>query len=153
MPSIVLKRELIFLPIIGLYFLKGGGIAIARSNSLQSMKKIASMAQKALKKGKSIVIFPQGTRVPINSKMKHSYLPGVYFIYSQCKVPVIPVAHNAGLFWPKNSFLKYPNNLKSKTITMEMLDEISPGLNKSNFMNILENTIESATKKLIEKES
>ncbi len=153
MPSIVLKKELIFLPFIGLYFLRGGGIAITRSNTLQSLKKMSLMAKGALKKGKSIMIFPQGTRVPINTKKEYPYLPGVYFIYSQCKVPVIPVAHNAGLLWPKNSFFKYPNKLKSKSISLEILDAIPPGLNKKNFMELLENKIESSTNKLIKKET
>ena len=62
--------------------------------------------QKAVKENRSMMIFPQGTRVKpgISSKEK-PYLPGVFFLYSQAKVPVIPVAHNAGLLWPKNSFL------------------------------------------------
>ena len=51
MPTIIIKRELIFLPIIGFYFLKGGSIPINRSNSLDSLKKMSKMAKKAIKKG------------------------------------------------------------------------------------------------------
>ncbi len=153
MPAIVLKKELIFLPIIGLYFLIGGSIAISRENTLASLKKISVKAQKASKKGRSIMIFPQGTRVPINSNTKkYPYLPGVYFMYKQSNLPVIPVAHNAGLFWPKNSFMKYPNNLKSKCVTIKILEEIPVGLNKNDFMQLLERKIEDATNKLIEEE-
>ena len=153
MPSIVMKRELMFLPIIGLYFLKGGSIPITRSNSLQSLKKISKMAKRAINRGRSVLIFPQGTRVPLNSSVKDfPYLPGVYFIYSQLKIPVIPVVHNAGLLWPKNSFIKYPNKLKSKTITLEILKEIPVGMEKSKFMKTLEHTIESSTNRLIKKE-
>ena len=153
MPAIVLKKELIFLPIIGLYFLIGGSIAISRENTLKSLKKISIKAQKAVDKGRSIMIFPQGTRVPLyDQKKQYPYLPGVYFIYKQSNLPVIPVAHNAGLFWPKNSFIKYPFNLKSKSVSVKILDEIPVGLNKNDFMQVLEQKIEDATNELIEKE-
>ena len=153
MPAIVLKKELIFLPIIGLYFLIGGSIAISRENTLASLKKISVKAKKASEKGRSIMIFPQGTRVPIDANTKkYPYLPGVYFMYKQSNLPIVPVAHNAGMFWPKNSFLKYTNNLKSNSVSIEILDEIPVGLSKNDFMQILESKIENATKKLIEKE-
>ena len=154
MPTIIIKRELIFLPIIGLYFLKGGSIAINRSNSLDSLKKMSKMAKKAIEKGRSILIFPQGTRVPVNSNTNdYPYLPGVFFLYSQCKVPVVPVAHNAGLLWPKNSFIKFPNNLKSKTVTIKLLEEIPVGLNKNNFLKELETRTEIETNNLIKEET
>ena len=154
MPSIVMKRELMFLPIIGLYFLKGGSIPITRSNNLQSLKKISKMAKRAINKGRSVLIFPQGTRVPLNSSTEDfPYLPGVYFIYSQLKIPVVPVVHNAGILWPKNSFIKYPDKVKSKTITLEILKEIPVGLEKNKFMNTLEHTIETSTNTLIKKET
>ena len=102
MPSIVLKKELIYLPIIGLYFLKGRAIPIIRENTIESLKKIVKMAKINLKKGSPILIFPQGTRVPLHASTKdYPYQSGIYFLYSQCNIPVIPVAHNAGLFWPK----------------------------------------------------
>ena len=154
MPTIIIKRELVFLPIIGLYFLKGGSIPINRSDSFDSLKKMARMAKKAIKKGRSILIFPQGTRVPVNSDTKdYPYLPGVFFLYSQCKIPVVPVVHNAGLLWPKNSFIKFPNNLKSKTVTMKLLDEIPVGLNKNDFLKELETKTETETKRLIKEET
>ena len=154
MPTIVIKRELVFLPIIGLYFLKGGSIPINRSDNFDSLKKMARMAKKAIKKGRSILIFPQGTKVPVNSDTRdYPYLPGVFFLYSQCKIPVVPVAHNAGLLWPKNSFIKFPNNLKSKTVTMKLLDEIPVGLNKNDFLKELETKTETETKRLIKEET
>ena len=107
-------------------------------------------AKKAVKENRSIMIFPQGTRVKpgISSKEK-PYLPGVFFLYSQAKVPVIPVAHNAGILWPKNSFFKYPNRLRSKCVTIQILPEIKPGLSKQEFLTKLENIIETASNKLI----
>ena len=153
MPSIVLKKELIYLPIIGLYFLKGRAIPIIRENTIESLKKIVKMAKINLKKGSSILIFPQGTRVPLHASTKdYPYQSGIYFLYSQCNIPVIPVAHNAGLFWPKNSFLKYPNKHNTKTVTIEIMDEIPSGLDKKTFMDRLEKSIEDQTRKLIKEE-
>ena len=107
-------------------------------------------AKKAVKEKRSMMIFPQGTRVsPGTSSKEKPYLPGVFLLYSQAKVPVIPVAHNAGLLWPKNSFLKYPNRLKSKSITLKILPEIQPGLSKQEFLAKLETAIETSSDELI----
>ena len=107
-----------------------------------------------LKKGSSILIFPQGTRVPLHASTKdYPYQSGIYFLYSQCNIPVIPVAHNAGLFWPKNSFFKYPDRHRTKTVTLEIMDEIPSGLDKKTFMDRLEKNIEDKTRKLIQEES
>ena len=84
--------------IIGLYFLRSGAIPITRDQGINALKKMAKKAKLAVKKNRSMMIFPQGTRVsPGVSSEEKPYLPGVYFLYSQTKVPVIPVAHNAGL--------------------------------------------------------
>ena len=123
-------------------------------NRISKTKKIVKLAKINLKKGSSILIFPQGTRVPLSSSTKdYPYQPGIYFLYSQCNIPVIPVAHNAGLFWPKNSFLKYPDRHKTKTVTLEIMDEIPIGLDKKTFMDKLEKSIEDKTTKLIKEES
>ena len=150
MPSIVLKKALIFLPVIGLYFLRSGAIPITRDQGINALKKMGKSAKKAVKENRSLMIFPQGTRVSpgISSKEK-PYLPGVFFLYSQTKVPVVPVAHNAGLLWPKNSFMKYPNRLKSKSITLKILPEIKPGLSKLDFLKKLETVIEDSSNELI----
>ena len=77
------------------------------------------------------------------------FVDGATDFDSQAKVPVIPVAHNAGLLWPKNSFLKYPNRLKSKSITLKILPEIQPGLSKPEFLSKLETAIETSSDELI----
>ena len=153
MPSIVLKKALIYLPVIGLYFLKSGAIPITRDQGINALKKMGRNAKRAVKENRSMMIFPQGTRVnPGVSSREKPYLPGVFFLYTQTKVPVIPVAHNAGLLWPKNSFMKYPNRLKSKSLTIQILPAIEPGLSKLEFLKKLETSIESHSSKLIELE-
>ena len=151
MPSIVLKKNLVYLPVIGLYFLRSGAIPITRDQGINALKKMGRNAKKAVKENRSMMIFPQGTRVnPGVTSEEKPYLPGVFFLYSQTKVPVIPVAHNAGLLWPKNSFMKYPNRLKSKTVTIKILPEINPGLSKIDFLKKLETDIEMHSNQLIE---
>tara|TARA_E500000081_G_scaffold50054_1_gene53218 strand:+ start:79 stop:681 length:603 start_codon:yes stop_codon:yes gene_type:complete len=153
MPSIVLKKALIYLPVIGLYFLKSGAIPITRDQGINALKKMGRNAKRAVKENRSMMIFPQGTRVnPGVSSREKPYLPGVFFLYTQTKVPVIPVAHNAGLLWPKNSFMKYPDRLKSKSLTIQILPAIEPGLSKLEFLKKLETSIESHSNKLIEME-
>ena len=154
MPSIVLKKALIFLPVIGLYFLRSGAIPITRDQGINALKKMGRKAKQAVKEKRSMMIFPQGTRVnPGVTTKEKPYLPGVFFLYSQTKVSVIPVAHNAGLLWPKNSFIKYPNRLKSKSITIKILPEIQPGLSKIEFLQKLETIIEDSSNELIKLES
>ena len=153
MPSIVLKKALIYLPVIGLYFLKSGAIPITRDQGINALKKMGRNAKRAVKENRSMMIFPQGTRVnPGVSSREKPYLPGVFFLYTQTKVPVIPVAHNAGLLWPKNSFMKYPDRLKSKSLTIQILPAIEPGLSKLEFLKKLETTIETHSNKLIDME-
>ena len=154
MPSIVLKKALIFLPVIGLYFLRSGAIPITRDQGINALKKMGRNAKRAVKEKRSMMIFPQGTRVsPGVSTKEKPYLPGVFFLYSQTKVSVVPVAHNAGLLWPKNSFIKYPSRLKSKSITIKILPEIQPGLSKIEFLKKLETIIENSSNELIKLES
>ena len=136
---------MIFLPVIGLYFLRSGAIPITRDQGINALKKMGRNAKRAVKEKRSMMIFPQGTRVsPGVSTKEKPYLPGVFFLYSQTKVSVVPVAHNAGLLWPKNSFIKYPNRLRSKSVTIQILSEIQPGLSKQDFLTKLENIISNS---------
>ena len=152
-PAFVLKRELLSIPVIGWFFQKTGCIPVDRSAGMRALLEMRSEAIKLVSNGRSILIFPQGTRVPLHSSTKdYPYQSGIYFLYSQCNIPVIPVAHNAGLFWPKNSFLKYPDRHKTKTVTLEIMDEIPSGLDKKTFMDRLEKSIEDKTRKLIQEE-
>ena len=153
MPSIVLKKALIYLPVIGLYFLRSGAIPITRDQGINALKKMGRNAKKAVNENRSMMIFPQGTRVnPGITPEEKPYLPGVFFLYNQTKVPVIPVAHNAGLLWPKNSFMKYPDRLKTKKVTIKILPAINPGMSKIEFLKKLESDIESNSNELIELE-
>lgn len=137
----VLKRELVRLPIWGWYLLRMGMIPIDRSKGLASLKKITEAAARTVENGQSIVIFPQGTRTPPGAV--RPYLPGVAALYKGANVPVVPVALNSGLFWPRKIMHKRPG-----VITMEYLEPIEPGLDRRTFMQTLEDRIEPATANL-----
>lgn len=137
----VLKRELIWLPVWGWYLLRLGMIPIDRSKGLASMKKVTAAAGDTVARGQSILIFPQGTRTPPGAV--RPYLPGVAAIYKGADVPVVPIALNSGLFWPRRQMGKQPG-----IVTIEYLQPIEPGLDRKTFMKALEDRIELATARL-----
>lgn len=139
--AFVVKQELVRLPIWGWYLLRLGNIPIDRSKGLISLRKVVEGARKMVENGRPVLIFPQGTRTPPGTK--RPYLPGVAAIYKGANVPVVPVALNAGLFWPRKLMHKQPG-----VITVEYLEPIEPGLSRRDFMKVLEERIESATARL-----
>jgi 1-acyl-sn-glycerol-3-phosphate acyltransferase len=143
-PSIVLKKELLWIPVIGWYLQRLGVVPLSRSKkrAVTDLKNLLKKADQAASRGQPIVIFPEGTRsIP---GQKQTYQSGVASLYLHLKIPVIPIAHNAGLFWPRRGFIKYPGY-----ITIEVLDPIEPGLSRQEFMRILEDKIESKTNQLV----
>jgi 1-acyl-sn-glycerol-3-phosphate acyltransferase len=102
----VLKRELLWLPIFGWALAMLRPIAINRSTGRDAMSQVMEQGASRLRSGCWVVIFPEGTRVPAGSKRR--YKAGGATLAEKTGVPVVPVAHNAGLYWPRNSFIKYP---------------------------------------------
>lgn len=141
----VLKKELGNIPFFGAYVRRVDMILVDRDAGASALRDMLKKARMAKKKGKQIVIYPEGTRRGVHEPTE--YQTGIYGIYSFLKIPVIPVAHNAGLFWVKDGYNKIPG-----TITMEYLPPIEPGLDKDEFMKRLEHDIESATNRLVKAE-
>ena len=137
----VLKKELMYLPLAGFYFIKTGCIPIDRKGGTKTMRKMLQGVQKRLSQGMNLVIFPEGTRTAPGTKKPYS--PGVAFLYEQCRVPVVPVALNSGYCWPKNKTLKYAG-----TVTVKFLKPIESGLPKREFMEELYQRIETEQDKL-----
>ncbi|PWR25386.1 1-acyl-sn-glycerol-3-phosphate acyltransferase [Zavarzinia aquatilis] len=138
MPAVVLKRELTWIPLYGWYIMAMGGIPIDRSAGARALKDMVRQAKLAVAQGRSVLIFPQGTRVAPGRKLE--YQPGVAALYSQLGLPCIPVALNSGLVWPRRQFLR-----PSGTITVEFLTPIPPGLRREPFMTTLEARVEAAS--------
>jgi len=142
-PAIVLKRELLNLPIWGWYARKARMIAIDRGSPAKALRSMVRNAEPVMAEGRPIAIFPQGTRTLPG--VKAPYHAGVAMLYERGGIPVVPVALNSGLFWPRRSFLK-----KSGVITVEILDPIPPGLRRGELMSRLEMVLEAASDRLLE---
>lgn len=139
--AIVLKRELLFIPIVGWAMARAGNIAIARGDGAAALRGLVKQGRAAIAEGRSIVIFPEGTRVaPGDARPYHV---GTAALYRQLNVPVVPVALNSGLFWGRRKWIKRPG-----TITLEVLSPIPPGLKRDAFMDTLRERIETATARL-----
>lgn len=137
----VLKRELLLIPIAGIYFIKTGCIPIDRRGGAKTMRKMLHGVQTRLKEHWNLIIFPEGTRTKPGTKKP--YNPGVAFLYEQCQVPVVPVALNTGYCWPKNKTKKIPG-----IITIQFLDPIPTGLHGRAFLSELYDRIEEAQDQL-----
>jgi 1-acyl-sn-glycerol-3-phosphate acyltransferase len=143
-PAPVLKKELVYLPFIGLFFLKIPSVPIDRSAGRSALKNLMVAAAKIKSIGGSILIFPQGTRTaPGATPRDVPYHSGTFAIYQATGLPVVPVALNSGLFWSRAAFTKRPG-----MIDVELLAEIPPGLNRHDFMTRLEEAIETASNQL-----
>ena len=134
-PVFILKKELLLIPIFGWYLKKIGSISIKRNKVTKYNLGFFENISKIIDNSKRpLIIFPQGTRVLANERPP--FKKGVSKIYDKLKVACQPVAINSGFVWPKKG-LKYTH----KTITVSILQPISSGLVKEEFIKILENNI------------
>lgn len=141
-PAVIMKKELGRLPLWGWYARKMRSIFVDRKAKGGMFASLITGAIKAKKQGRPIVIFPQGTRTdPYDTR---SYKKGVGILYEQLQVPIVPVALNSGLFWPRHSFIKKPG-----TVTVKILPPIMPGLSAEDALQQLEKVLEPATKSLL----
>jgi 1-acyl-sn-glycerol-3-phosphate acyltransferase len=141
-PAIVLKRELVWLPIYGWYAARAGAIAIDRKAGASALRKMVAKARAIADQNRPIVIFPEGTRVAPDARLP--YQPGVAALYKALALPVVPAALNSGLFWRRRSFLK-----RRGRITLEFLEPIAPGWSRRRLMSELQQRIETATAALL----
>jgi 1-acyl-sn-glycerol-3-phosphate acyltransferase len=106
----VLKRELLWIPIFGWGLAMSSPIAIDRSAGREALKKLVANGQARLNRGFWVVIFPEGTRIAPGERSK--YHIGGAWLATHTKTPALPVAHNAGEYWAKNTFIKKPGVIK-----------------------------------------
>ena len=134
-PVFILKKELLKIPLFGLYLKKIKSIEIVRNtttkDNLNFFDKVANIIKTETR---PLLIFPQATRVNFDEKIP--FKKGVGRIYEALNISCIPVALNSGKVWPKNGILKYPGK-----ITISFLEPIKPGINKDEFIKILEKKI------------
>ncbi|PPR63939.1 MAG: 1-acyl-sn-glycerol-3-phosphate acyltransferase [Alphaproteobacteria bacterium MarineAlpha4_Bin2] len=134
----VVKRELFWFPFFGWFLWRVGMIGIDRGGGARTIKYLVTASKQRLADGRSIVIFPQGTRTAPGTQVP--YLPGISALYVQCAAPVVPTALNSGVFWPRRTIIKRPGK-----VIIEFLPAIDPGLPRRAFAAQLEAAIETAT--------
>ncbi len=139
-PIVVVKEDLVKLPVWGWFAARGGLVPIDRSAGRAALQRIRAAAEAARGSRRVVVIFPQGTRVPVGASAP--YLPGVALIYKELGLPVVPVALNSGLFWPKRGLRR------RGTVTVEILDPIDAGLPPREMLKRLEAAIEPVADRL-----
>tara|TARA_E500000331_G_C16608783_1_gene434915 strand:- start:29 stop:496 length:468 start_codon:yes stop_codon:yes gene_type:complete len=134
-PVFILKKELLKIPLFGLYLRKIKSIEIVRDtttkDNLSFFDKVATIVKS---EKRPLLIFPQGTRIKAGEKVP--FKKGVGRIYETLKIPCVPIALNSGNVWPKKGIIKYPGK-----ITISLLKPINPGLGRDEFIQILENKI------------
>ena len=141
-PIFILKKELLKIPIFGLYLKKIGSISIDRNKTTkENLGFFDKILNSVNNSNRPLLIFPQGTRVLPSERPK--FKKGTRRIYETLKIKCQPIAINSGFVWPKNQSLS-----SNKTISISILKPINPGLNKDDFLNILENNIYSELDKI-----
>ncbi|MEX0582125.1 MAG: lysophospholipid acyltransferase family protein [Sneathiella sp.] len=141
-PAVVLKKELLNIPVYGWYCRKTKMIAVDRKGHAAALKSMLAQAQQAIKDERPIIIFPEGTRSPLDEDLP--FQPGIAALYTKLQQPVVPVALNTGLFWPRKSFFCRPG-----VMVIEFLPPIEAGLDRKVFMRELKERIEEKTRSLV----
>ena len=141
-PVFILKKELLKIPLFGLYLKKIKSIEITRDtitkDNINFFEKVAAIVKE---ENRPLLIFPQGTRVKTNEIIPFKKWAGR--IYEALNISCIPIALNSGNVWPKKGILKYPGK-----ITISLLEPIKPGLNRDEFIKNLEDKIYSEIKNI-----
>jgi len=139
----ILKRELMWIPVFGWYVAKMRMIPVDRGSRAKALRAVVKATRKELARNpRQLIIYPEGTRRPPGAEPAYKY--GIVELYSQLGVPVVPVAHVAGLYWPRRAFRRYPG-----TIHARFLKPIPPGLSKEEFMARLIRDTETACDELL----
>ncbi len=152
-PVIILKQELLRIPIFNLWLMRVGNIAVDRAAGAQALRSLIKDADAAFADGAQIIIFPEGTRTPVGARRRLQ--PGVAALYAGVRqkavadidgggedapkeaeklgAPCIPVVHNSGRYWLTPGPAKTPG-----VITMRLLAPIPPGLSRKTFLKRLD---------------
>ena len=131
-PVFILKKELLKIPLFGLYLKKIKSIEIVRGTTTKDNLNFFDKVANIIKNEKRpLLIFPQGTRVKVDDKVP--FKKGVGRIYEALNISCVPVALNSGKVWPKHGVVKHPGK-----ITVSFLKPIEPGLNRDEFTKNLE---------------
>ena len=138
----VIKRELRWIPFLGWGLALMSPIAIDRADRKRAMQRLIELGAERLRQGFSIMVYPEGTRVGVGRRGVYKLGGAVIAVNTGARV--LPFAHNAGLVWPRNSFLKYPG--KVTVVIGPPID--SAGLTPEQLMRRVEEWIETEMERL-----
>lgn len=138
----IMKRELIWAPIIGQYALRLGCVPVQRGKRAEAIRKMKRDVASGRQGPGQLIIYPQGTRIAPG--VDAPYKPGILALYDQTGQACVPVACNVGLFWPRTGVMRTPG-----TAVVEFLDPIAPGMSARDFATELEQRVESRSDALM----
>ena len=136
----VMKKELHRIPFVGWWIRRAGNIAIDRNAGMGAVRQLIREGKERIADGYNIIIFPEGTRMAVGETRE--YLPGVTALYKNLGVPVVPIAVDAGKYWPRNGFWKKPG-----VVQVTFLEAMPPGGDSKQFHHELQKRIEGVLQK------
>jgi 1-acyl-sn-glycerol-3-phosphate acyltransferase len=135
--EIIAKRELLTVPVFSWFLRKSPMILIDRESGSKALRKMIDESRTALDGGRSVLIFPEGTRRSVSARIE--FKRGIELLYAKLHRKVLPVALNSGHFWAPD--LPYK---RSGRITVSYLSPIEPGLRVAEFTRRAQDLLESA---------
>jgi len=138
----IMKREILWTPIIGLYAKRLGCVPVNRGKRGAAIAKMVKDVAREFADPGQLIIYSQGTRVAPG--VKKPYKVGTGVLYADLGQTCVPAATNVGLFWPRKGILRKPG-----LAVVEFLDPIAPGMARDTFMATLERRVEECSDKLM----
>lgn len=142
-PKFIMKKELLWTPIIGLYAKRLGCVPVDRGKRGIAIARMVEDVAREFTDPGQLIIYPQGTRVPPGVHKR--YKSGSAVLYGELGQPCVPAATNVGLFWPRKGIMRKPG-----LAVVEFLEPIPPGHAREEFMAELEQAIETRSDALME---
>ena len=130
-PSYVVKHELTRIPLFGPLLAPAGMIPVDRKAGAAAMRGLLRAARQAVRSGRQLVIFPEGTRVAPGDRV--ALQPGIAALAAHLDLPVIPIATDSGLRWGRRAFMKYPG-----VIHIAIGPAVPPGTPRASLLGAIE---------------
>jgi 1-acyl-sn-glycerol-3-phosphate acyltransferase len=141
-PKFIMKKEILWTPIVGYYAKAIGCIAVDRGKRGVAVKKMVEDVNEGRSLPGQLIIFPQGTRVAAGAQKPYKIGTGV--LYKETGQSVVPAATNVGVFWKRHGIMRWPG-----TAVVEFLPALEQGLETADFMAQLEETVETGSNRLM----
>lgn len=142
-PAILIKEEIFNYPVAGVVARRNGHIPAHRGGEPDKVRSSFLEARRQAARGRSVLVYPSGTRT--GTRIDPPHRRGVAALYGFLDLPCVPIAHNSGLFWPNDSWLRRPG-----TIIVDVLEPIPPGLDKQTFLSLLKSRLNGAADILLQ---